>query len=151
MPIFDLLERSRACPEFKRELHALIAQPFGPAHSGAAIICRHPAPAIKVARVLTQLISELPDLPIERIDLDARSGCSDFFGSVTVLAAGERRVFDFVWDCRWRAEQEGWRDHWGEPDQIRAAREFGWRCFSAWSERHPDASAPTAGRLSRSA
>ena len=152
MPIFDLLERSRACAQFKREFHALIAQPFGSAANGSAIACTSPAPAIKAARVLTQLISEQPDLAIEHVELEARSGCSDFRGTLTVTAGGERRCFDFVWDCRWRAEEEGWQDHWGEPDQIRAAREFGWRCFSSWTERRVDAlrQAPTTP-LTRSA
>ena len=26
-------------------------------------------------------------------------------------------------------------DQWGYPDQGRAAREFGWRCFSQWQAR----------------
>ena len=41
-------------------------------------------------------------------------------------------VYEFVWDCRWRAEQEGWTDCFGFPDQIRAAREYDWRCFERW-------------------
>ena len=44
---------------------------------------------------------------------------------------GERQV-RFHWDCKWRAQQEGWVDYFGFPDQIRAAREFGWRCFERW-------------------
>ena len=90
------------------------------------------APRIKVRRVLTQMLATEPQLPIERIAVRARSGCSDFVGTVQVHTASETRVYEFVWDCRWRAEQEGWMDCFGFPDQIRAAREYDWRCFLRW-------------------
>ena len=135
MSLLPLLDRSAATDQLKLAMRTLVAQPWGNAHSGDVIVCRRGIPAVKVERVLTQLLSELPDARIERIEIDARSGCSDFGGALTVHADGAVRVFDFVWDCRWRASEEGWRDHWGEPDQIRAAREFGWRCFAIWSER----------------
>ena len=97
------------------------------------------APRIKVRRVLTQVLATEPELPIERIALRARSGCSDFVGTVQVHTASETRVYEFVWDCRWRAEQEGWTDCFGFPDQIRAAREYDWRCFVRWeSVRRPN-------------
>ena len=64
--------------------------------------------------------------------VDARSGCSDFVGTAVVEGGGESRVIRFAWDCRWRAEQEGWVDAFGFPDQIRAADEFGWNCFHRW-------------------
>jgi hypothetical protein len=90
------------------------------------------APRIKVRRVLTQVLASEPHLPIERIAVRARSGCSDFVGTVQVHTASETHVYEFVWDCRWRAEQEGWMDCFGFPDQIRAAREYDWRCFLRW-------------------
>ena len=90
------------------------------------------APRIKVRRVLTQVLAAEPQLPIERIAVRARSGCSDFVGTIQVQTASETRVYEFVWDCRWRAEQEGWMDCFGFPDQIRAAREYDWRCFVRW-------------------
>ena len=46
------------------------------------------------------------------------------------------QVFDFVWDCRWRAEREGYVDYFGFPDQARAAREFDWQCFQVWQRRN---------------
>ena len=49
-------------------------------------------------------------------------------------ADGERR-WEFVWDCRWRAEREELLTPWGYPDQVRAAREWGWDCFERWEER----------------
>jgi hypothetical protein len=90
------------------------------------------APRIKVRRLLTHMLSAEPHLPIERIALHARSGCSDFVGRVHVHTTQGPRVYQFTWDCRWRAEQEGWTDCFGLPDQIRAAQEFDWRCFERW-------------------
>ena len=40
----------------------------------------------------------------------------------------------FHWDCKWRAQQQGWVDYFGFPDQTRAAREFGFDCFRSWVE-----------------
>ena len=90
------------------------------------------APPIKVRRVLAHILATEPHLEIEGIALRARSGCSDFVGTVHVHTASETRAFEFVWDCRWRAEQEGWTDCFGFPDQARAAREYDWRCFQRW-------------------
>jgi hypothetical protein len=139
MPLTDYLDRSRAAEQLKRDVRALAAMPWGGAPNTATLVLTRHAPAVKVMRVLTQVFSELPDCAIERIELDARSGCSDFIGTVIVHCDDRSRVFEFVWDCRWRAAEEGWVDHWGEPDQIRAAREFGWQCFATWVERtgHP--------------
>lgn len=135
MSLLPLLERSAASDQLKLAMRTLVSQPWGNAQSCDALVCRRGMPAVKVERVLTQLLSELPSASVQRIEIDARSGCSDFSGQLTVHTADATRVFDFVWDCRWRAAREGWTDHWGEPDQIRAAREFGWRCFAVWSER----------------
>jgi hypothetical protein len=135
MSIRLLLDRSAASEQFKLAVRTLVAQPWGNAHSCEALHCRRGMPAVKVERVLTQLLSELPGARINRVEIDARSGCSDFGGHLVVHTDDAVRVFDFVWDCRWRAAEEGWADHWGEPDQMRAAREFGWQCFAVWSER----------------
>jgi hypothetical protein len=89
-------------------------------------------PPVKVRRVLTHMLSAERHLPIERVSLRGRAGCSDFIGTVRVQTAAETLVYEFVWDCRWRAEQEGWTDCFGLPDQIRAAREYDWRCFARW-------------------
>jgi hypothetical protein len=94
------------------------------------------APSVKVKRVLTQVLANEAHLPIERISLRARSGCSDFVGTVDVHTASGTHVFEFTWDCRWRAEQEGWTDCFGFPDQIRAAQEYDWRCFERWQPSH---------------
>jgi hypothetical protein len=90
-------------------------------------------PTVKVLRLLKQILSSESDLPVEAIALTAESGCSDFAGTVHIDAArNETRVFEFEWCCRWKAAQQGWLDHFGLPDQIRAAREFDWRCFRSW-------------------
>ena len=105
------------------------------------------APAIKVQRLLAHLLATEPHLDIEGISIDGYSGCSDFRGVVEVQTADGPYRFEFVWDCRWRAEQEGWTDYFGFPDQIRAAQEYGWRCFHQWRAVEPE-SLPADAQLS---
>jgi hypothetical protein len=92
------------------------------------------APRIKVLRLIAQLLATESDLRVDAIRIDAASGCSDFVGAVDVACEDGTRRFEFAWDCRWRAQQEGWTDCFGFPDQIRAAQEFEWRCFRVWRE-----------------
>lgn len=122
-----ILAQSRAAEQFKAAVRS-----FWLGSRAETICVEGSAPPIKVKRVLTHLLSSEPHLPIERVALRARSGCSDFVGTVQIDTATETRVFEFIWDCRWRAEQEGWTDCFGFPDQIRAAREYDWRCFQRW-------------------
>jgi hypothetical protein len=82
--------------------------------------------------VLTQLLHAHPDLPVERVRVSGQSGCSDFTGELVAVAGDVEHRFAFRWCCAWRAEQEGWRDCFGFWDQARAAREYGFRCFSQW-------------------
>lgn len=132
LPDFSqILDASSATSEFKADVRAYAQH--GPAPRIEAV--RH-APRVKVLRLLTQLLASEPDLLIERVRVDGVSGCSDFRGTAVVGVQGEpERTFDFVWDCQWRALQEGWTDAFGLPDQIRAARSFDWRCFAGWHER----------------
>ena len=125
--LLPYLHAAAAHPDFKAEVIAFVS-------GGAAsrIELDGHAPRVKVERVLTQLFHAHPDLPIERIRLRGRSGCSDFTGEMTVYARDAEHRFAFTWCCAWRAEQEGWRDCFGFWDQARAAREFGFRCFSRW-------------------
>ena len=83
-------------------------------------------PVVKVERLLTKLLVELPDEPLERIVVDARSGCSSFTGRLQLEPSGVTIEFD--WDCAWKAQTVGYVS-WGAPDQQRAAREFGYDCF----------------------
>jgi hypothetical protein len=94
------------------------------------------APQVKVRRLLTHLLESERDLEIEAVIIRGRSGCSDFVGSVDVHTTSGVHVFDFVWDCRWRAQNEGYVDYFGFPDQARAAQEYDWRCFQRWERRH---------------
>lgn len=123
-----LLKQSRAKETFKNDVRRYFA-------TGRADYIRVEgfAPQVKVRRLLTHMLASEPTLAVEHVTLRARSGCSDFTGIVHVEADGVAQTFEFIWDCRWRAEQEGWLDCFGFPDQIRAAQEFDWRCFQRWT------------------
>jgi hypothetical protein len=122
-----ILEESRAAEVFKKAVRSYCAN-----GGGDHIRVEGFAPKVKVKRLLAHILSSEAHLPIERISLRGRSGCSDFVGTVQLHTADDTRTYEFVWDCRWRAEQEGWTDCFGFPDQIRAAREYDWRCFERW-------------------
>jgi hypothetical protein len=123
----QILERSRALEPFKHAVRSYCRR-------GAAELIHVEgfAPAVKVRRLLAHILSAEPLLPIERVSLRGRSGCSDFAGTVHVQTSAGTSSYEFIWDCRWRAEQEGWTDYFGFPDQIRAAREYDWDCFERW-------------------
>lgn len=127
MELSPLIAASRATAGFKADLDA-----FSAGRRVERIELRRPQPPLKVLRVLAQLLDAEPSLEIDRVEVEGVSGCSDFVGRVTVHVNGEVRHYDFEWCCRWRAEQEGWTDYFGFPDQMRAAREFEWRCFRRW-------------------
>jgi hypothetical protein len=127
-----ILCNSQATDSFKLDVAAFCAGRVAPRVAVDGF-----APRVKVERVLMQLLSTEPSLPITRVVVRGRSGCSDFVGEVKVETVSETHVFDFVWDCRWRAQEEGWTDCFGLPDQMRAAQEFGWQCFQAWTPRSP--------------
>jgi hypothetical protein len=128
--ILELLDRSGATEPFRDALVRFL----GAGRPNDRVRFGPRCPAIKVQRTLTRVLLEYPDLPIESIDVDAASGCEFFRGRVTLHAGAESRAVTFDWDCKWRAEQEGWRDWFGFPDQARAAREFDWDCFRVWEE-----------------
>ena len=132
--IAALIDASRAEEEFKRDVLA-----FAVGRPAARVVLLRPAPRLKVLRVLTHLLHAEPGLCVGRVAVEGVSGCSDFRGTLTVGCADGPRVWRFRWDCRWRAEEEGWHDGWGLPDQSRAAREFGWRCFQRWELVDADA------------
>ncbi len=137
-----ILANSRAADSFKSAVRSYYAD-----RRAEPVRVEGHAPAIKVRRVLAHILEAEPHLPIERVSLRGRSGCSDFVGTVQVHAGMETHVFEFTWDCRWRAEQEGWTDCFGFPDQIRAAQEYDWRCFERWQPASQPASHPTSGAL----
>ena len=128
MPIdTQILTRSCATDRFKADVIA-----FASRADAASITLVRMVPRIKVIRLINQLLHAHPEWAVERLHVDARSGCSDFVGTVVVEGGGQARRIEFAWDCRWRAEQQGWKDAFGFPDQIRAADEFGWNCFHHW-------------------
>ena len=128
MPIdTQIIERSFATERFKADVVAFAKRTEAP-----SITLMRPVPRIKVIRLINQLLHAHPEWVVDRLRVDGRSGCSDFVGTLVVEGNGESRVIEFAWDCRWRAEQEGWVDCFGFPDQIRAADEFGWNCFQRW-------------------
>ena len=129
MDIENLLAASSATERFKVAVRAYLDHEDAPAIQ----VVRH-SPRVKVQRLLSQLLSAEPELAIESVVIDGASGCSDYRGTIRVETRGASKVFNFVWDCQWRAREEGWTDYFGFPDQIRAAREFGWRCFAHWDE-----------------
>ena len=128
MPIDTaILSRSCATNRFKADVLAFSSRAESP-----SITLVRTVPRIKVIRLINQLLHAHPEWVVDRLRIDGRSGCSDFVGTVTVEGGGETRVVEFAWDCRWRAEEQGWVDAYGFPDQIRAADEFGWNCFQRW-------------------
>jgi hypothetical protein len=126
----QLLEQSNAAPDFKADVLR-----FADSGRAGRIHIEGWAPPVKVTRLLKHVLASAPELELDRIVVQGRSGCSDFTGKVELHTQSETRVYDFEWCCRWRAEEEGWRDYFGLPDQIRAAREYDWRCFRRWDER----------------
>ena len=125
----DLLAASRADELFKTDVLG-----FHEAGQAERIEVRGFIPHVKVARLLKQVLHTEPELPIERVRMRGASGCSDFEGVVELHTSTGTHVYEFHWDCRWRAESEGWTDCFGFPDQIRAAREYDWRCFRVWAK-----------------
>ena len=123
-----LLEASAATPEFKS---ACMDLEIGRSHP--AISVGRGLPAVKALRATMKLLEEEPTLALERIEVTGQSGCSDFEGSI-FAQPGDVHI-NFRWDCAWRANQMGYKDAFGYPDQIRAARQFGYQCFETWSRR----------------
>lgn len=126
----SLLQNSQATTDFKAAVSAFLA---GDRHDLLKVEAR--VPHVKVRRLLTQLLATEPALEIERVVIRGFSGCSDFVGSMDVHTSTGPASFDFAWDCRWRAQNEGFVDYFGFPDQSRAAQEFDWQCFRQWERR----------------
>lgn len=123
----ELLANSRAHETFKADVRVFCERGQAP-----RIRVESYVPQVKVQRLLKHILATEPDLPIQRIAVAGEAGCSDFVGTVEAKTHSDTHVFEFGWCCRWRAEQEGYTDYFGFPDQIRAAQEFDWRCFHTW-------------------
>lgn len=118
----EILETSAASEAFKAAVRQLEA-----GHKTEPIAFNAGAPPVKVLRMVMKLLEAHPEHPFESIEVQGQSGCSDFKG--TAKAEPGDIAVAFLWDCAWRARQQEWTDHWGDPDQIRAARTFGYQCF----------------------
>ena len=126
----EILARSRAADSFKAAVRTYCVK------GDADRICVEGyVPPVKVQRLIKHMLATETELPIEHISVQGSSGCSDFVGTVQARTRTGTLVFDFEWCCRWRAQEEGWTDFFGFPDQIRAAQEFDWRCFRTWLRR----------------
>ena len=123
----EILARSQAAESFKADVRSFCAR-----GDAKRIRIDGYIPPVKVQRLLKHMLASEPQLSIEHVALQGSSGCSDFVGQVEVRTEGDCHVYEFVWDCRWRALKEGWTDYFGFPDQMRAAQEFDWRCFETW-------------------
>ena len=130
MDLHSFLQRSAATHAFRDALGRFLRD----GRPCERVAFNHPSPPVKVERTLTKVLAAYPELAIERVEIQGATGCEFFRGTATIHAAGEARRVKFDWDCRWRAEAQGWHDYFGFPDQARAAREFGWDCFRAWEE-----------------
>lgn len=131
MKLLEFLSASSASSEFKDAVERFLAT----GSSSERIAFSSHAPPVKVARTLTKLLSEYPELEIESVKLTGRSGCEYFRGDLLIRSSSEERKVEFDWDCKWKATQLGWVDYFGFADQTRAAREFDHECFRSWDEK----------------
>ena len=124
-----LLAASGATDEFKDSVRQYSTHGKAPLVEAAGY-----APPIKVMRVLAQLLEVGADASTASACAStATPGAPTSAGRSRRTPTGVVRQWRFVWCCRWRAVEQGWVDCFGFPDQMRAAREFGYRCFETWS------------------
>ncbi len=118
----ERLEQSNANDSFKE---AVIN--FVEGHETNLIKYSLGSPRIKIVRVLMKLLEEFHEEPISYVNIQASSDCSRYYGSLIFGPNNTKVKFD--WDCGWKAEQEGFRTWYGQPDQLKAAELFGYQCF----------------------
>lgn len=121
----QLLDNSQAIEEFKQAV-----LDFKEGKNTDLIVDQNGNPPVKILRLISYVLDQQSELPIESISVKAASGCSDFTGTADINQ-GQVQV-DFKWDCAWRAKEEGWKDYFGFPDQIKAAKEFDYDCFETF-------------------
>lgn len=127
MHLASILDESSATPDFKAAVVSVRERTRTPLVASA-----RPVPHVKIVRLLTHLLEAERDLEITSVRISADSGCSDLTGVIDVSCTDGARRFSFAWDCAWRATEMGWTDCFGFPDQMRAVREYDWRCFKSW-------------------
>ena len=137
MKLLEFLQSSTARPAFVKAVHDFLAT----GHANDRVVFSPGSPPIKIERTLSKVLETFADAPIESVRISGRSGCEYFRGELIIGMAEEELHVGFDWDCRWRAQEQGWSDYFGLPDQIRAAREFGYDCFRQWEVRSPSTDA----------
>ena len=128
MKVIEHLGRSAARPAFQQAIEIFLAT----GRPGPRLRFNTDAPPIKVARVVTRLLEAHPELEIEEVEIRGHSACELFAGQLRVRTPEGEYLVEFEWNCRWKAEELGWVDYFGLPDQSRAAREFDHDCFRIW-------------------
>ena len=78
-PLTELLTSSRATESFKQAVLEL-----GRGKVSEAIGLRGANPPVKVGRFISKLLEERPELAIERVEIQAQSGCSNYTGKAQV-------------------------------------------------------------------
>jgi hypothetical protein len=122
----ELLKQSHANDSFKKAVLG-----FAEGHETSLIEYPSGTPRIKVIRVLMKLLEAFPQEPISHVSIEGCSSCSGYYGSLTFGPSNVKVKFD--WDCRWKAEQEGLKTWYGEPNQTKAAQLFGYQCFKQFN------------------
>jgi hypothetical protein len=130
MKIFELLDGSSATDEFRDAVNRFVRD----GRPNERLSFNRDCPPVKVERTLVRALEEYPGLQVESIEIRGSSGCEFFRGVIHLHTANEVRRVSFHWDCKWKAMEMGWHDYFGFPDQTRAAREFPYECFRAWTE-----------------
>lgn len=122
-----LLARSSADESFKAAINQFCSDK-------RSDLIQYPAgsPRIKILRVLMKLLEEFPNEPITDVHIEAKSTCSTYAGYVEF--GPNRSKVRFKWDCLWKAKQEGLVTWYGEPDQTKAAKTFGYQCFEEFQQ-----------------
>jgi hypothetical protein len=129
MTLLDLLGHSRVKPEFAAAVTEFLRSHRSNDHVQYGPGC----PPVKIERTLMQLLKSSPEMEIERIEIRGVSGCEYFRGELVVHTTYAPVTVRFEWNCKWKAQEQGWSDYFGFPDQTRAAREFGHDCFRTWN------------------
>jgi len=76
-----ILTRSCATDRFKSDVIDFASRADVP-----SITLVRAVPRVKVVRLITQLLHAHPEWVVDRVQVDARSGCSDFVGTAVVAA-----------------------------------------------------------------
>lgn len=130
MGLQHLLDRSAATEPFRTAVRQFISD----GRTSSRLVFDNRCPTVKVERTVAKILEAYPTLSIDQVEIEARSGCEYFRGTAIITTAEATSRVRFEWNCRWKAEQLGWFDYFGFPDQTRAAREFGHDCFMTWEE-----------------